>query len=158
MTTNFSSEFFAANRAKLQTLFTGKAPIVITANGLLQRSADTTFPFRQDSNFWYLTGIDEPDIVLVIDKDKEYLIVPGRTASREAFDGQINHAELSQKSGIKEVYDEKAGWQKLTKRITKSQHVATLAAPSSYIAAYGMYTNPARKRLVSLRSRRPPSR
>ena len=27
----------------------------------LVRSGDTEFPFRQDSDFWYLTGFDQPD-------------------------------------------------------------------------------------------------
>ena len=43
-----------------------------------------TYAFAQDANFWYLAGINEPDIVLVMDRDKEYLIVPARSASREA--------------------------------------------------------------------------
>ncbi len=55
------------------------------------RSNDTHFPYRQDSDFWYLTGFDEPEAVLVL--------VPGRAAGeallfcrerdreREAWDG-----------------------------------------------------------------------
>ena len=55
------------------------------------RSNDTHYPYRQDSDFWYLTGFDEPEAVLVL--------VPGRTAGeallfcrerdreREAWDG-----------------------------------------------------------------------
>ena len=66
----FTNDFFAGNRARLRQLFTGTAPIVITANDLLQRGSDEAFPFQQDSNFWYLTGIDHPDIVLVMDKAK----------------------------------------------------------------------------------------
>ena len=31
------------------------------------RSYDTEFRFRQDSDFWYLTGFPEPDAVAVID-------------------------------------------------------------------------------------------
>jgi len=34
------------------------------------RSRDTHYPYRQDSDFWYLTGCAEPDAVLVL--------VPGR--------------------------------------------------------------------------------
>ena len=82
MNSFFTQEFFAGNRARLRELFTGTAPIVIAANGLMQRGADCSYPFSQDANFWYLTGIDEPDVTLVMDKDKEYLIVPGRDASR----------------------------------------------------------------------------
>jgi Xaa-Pro dipeptidase len=29
-----------------------------------------SYPFRQDSNFWYLAGINEPGVVLVIDTKK----------------------------------------------------------------------------------------
>ena len=47
----FTSDFFIDNRAKLRQLFTGTAPIVITANGLLQRGGDSAFNFAQDANF-----------------------------------------------------------------------------------------------------------
>ena len=73
---HFSTEFFVNNRKRLRELFVGTAPIVITANGVLQRNGDSSYAFRQDSSFWYLTGINEPDIILVIDKSKEYLIIP----------------------------------------------------------------------------------
>jgi len=33
------------------------------------RSNDTEFPFRQDSDFWYLTGFDHPDAVAVLRTD-----------------------------------------------------------------------------------------
>lgn len=149
MNQHFGSEFFAGNRASLRELFTGTAPIVVAANGLLQRGADSAFPFAQDANFWYLTGIDEPDIILVIDKDKEYLIVPDRDDSRAAFDGSIAAADLIERSGIQTVVNEKEGWSQLVNRLRKVKHVATLASPPAYIERYGLYTNPARARLVT---------
>lgn len=148
MDTPFTAEFFAANRARLRELFTGTAPIVITANGHLQRSGDTTFPFQQDTNFWYLTGINEPDVVLVMDKYKEYLIVPFREGSRAAFDGRIEADELIRASGVETVFDKKDGWKQLEARLQKVKHVATIAAPSRFIDAYSMYTNPARRELI----------
>jgi Xaa-Pro aminopeptidase len=36
---------------------------------LTTRSNDTEFPFRQDSDFWYLTGFDQPDAVAVFRTD-----------------------------------------------------------------------------------------
>jgi Xaa-Pro aminopeptidase len=149
MESRFSSEFFANNRRRLRELFTGKAPIVMTANGLLQRGADSTYAFAQDANFWYLTGIDEPDIVLVMDKDKEYLIVPSRSASREAFDGAVANEPLAHRSGIKTVLDDKEGWARLGGRLKKVKHAATLAVLPPYVEQYGMYTNPARAALVA---------
>ncbi|HTB49222.1 MAG TPA: aminopeptidase P N-terminal domain-containing protein [Verrucomicrobiae bacterium] len=156
MESRFTSEFFTGNRQRLRELFTGTAPIVVTANGLLQRGADSAFGFAQDANFWYLTGIDEPDIVLVMDRDKEYLIVPGRNAIRQAFDGVVATEPLIQRSGIQTVYDEEAGWEQLLGRLKKVKHAATLALPLAYVEHYGLYTNPARAMLVQrLKSAKP---
>lgn len=58
----FGSDFFSGNRERLRQLFTGTAPIVLTANGLMQKNGDEAFPFQQDSSFWYLTGIDDPEV------------------------------------------------------------------------------------------------
>jgi Xaa-Pro aminopeptidase len=149
MNEGFTSEFFAGNRERLRQLFTGTAPIVVTANGLLQRGGDSTYPFQQDANFWYLTGIDEPDIILVIDKTKEYLIVPARGETRIAFDGSVDKAELSRISGVSSVLDDKDGWRQLEARMRRAKHVATLSPPPVYVEEHGLYTNPARAQLVA---------
>lgn len=147
MTIEFGPEFFIQNRQRLKTLFAGTAPMVLTANGTLQRNSDVTYPYRQDSNFWYLTGIDDPDILLVMDGDKEYLIVPDRDEVVQRFDGEYDIAKLSQKSGISSVVAEKVGWKQLSARLRKVQHVATLVPPQHYIQNHSIYTNPARARL-----------
>lgn len=144
----FGSDFFSGNREKLRQLFTGTAPIVLTGNGLLQKAGDETYPFQQDGSFWYLTGVDDPGVVLVMDKGREYLIVPTRDAVVEAFDGAIDIVEISRRSGITEILNEKEGWKQLESRAKKVQHVATLAANPSYIEFLGMYTNPARRTLI----------
>jgi Xaa-Pro aminopeptidase len=86
--------------------------------------------------------------VLVLDKEREYFIVPGRSATREAFDGVIDVEELKRVSGAREALDEKAGWKQLEARVKKVQHVATLAALPPYVAGLGMYSNPARAELI----------
>ena len=143
---NFDNSFFASNRQKLIAQAEHKL-IVLTGNGLLQRSGDTTFPFRQDSSFWYLTGIDTPGVVLVLDGIDEYLIVPGRERTREVFDGSIDIAKLSQLSGVTDVLSEDAGWSRLTAALKRSGGVATLSAPDAYIQHAGMFTNPASQSL-----------
>ena len=42
------------------------AVAVFVGAGLAVRSADTEFPFRQDSDFWYLTGFDHPDAIAIL--------------------------------------------------------------------------------------------
>lgn len=148
MKPEFTADFFRANRERLRKLFTGTAPIVLTANGYLQRNGDCEYMFRQDSSFWYLTGIDDPNVVLVMDKAKEYLIVPYRDEVIEAFDGRLEVEKLSETSGIADVLDEKNGWRQLSSRLKKVQHVATLAPAPAFIERTGMYTNPARASLT----------
>ena len=45
------------------------AVAIIQGAGLATRSNDTEFRFRQDSDFWYLTGFDHPDAVAVLRTD-----------------------------------------------------------------------------------------
>jgi Xaa-Pro aminopeptidase len=149
MESHFTSEFFEGNRRRLRELFTGTAPIVISGNGLLQRGADSAYDFSQDANFWYLTGLDEPDLVLVMDRDKEYLIVPDRDASRQAFDGALDGEALLRRSGIQAAYGDEEGWRQLGNRVRKVKHVATIAPPPAYAEHHGLYTNPARAAMLA---------
>jgi Xaa-Pro aminopeptidase len=145
----FTSDFFVSNRQRLRALFTGTAPIVVTANGLMQRGGDSAYGFAQDASFWYLTGLDEPDLVLVMDRDKDYLIVPELSDYQRAFDGTEPSEVLTRRSGIAKIYDNKEGWEQFGGRVKKVKHVATLAPPPAYVQQYGLYTNPARAVLLT---------
>lgn len=147
MSSLFSSRFFVSNRRRLQAVLPTGAPIVITANGLLQRGADSPFAFAQDANFWYLTGIEEPDVTLVIDGQREFLIAPVREGARATFDGSIDQKQLMKISGVPEVLNEAAGWKRLDELLGKTKRVSSLAAAPNYIEQFGMYSNPARLRL-----------
>jgi len=149
MSYHFSADFFAGNRQRLRATLPASEPlIVVTANGLLQRSADSAFPFQQDSSFWYLTGLDEPDLTLVMSPAGDYLIVPGRSASRQAFDGSIDANKTATISGVTEILDETAGWERLLRQLRKAGRVATPLPADTYIDHYGLYSNPARRRLL----------
>lgn len=148
MKSEFTADFFRGNRERLKTLFTGTAPIVLTANGLLQRNSDNPYQFRQDSSFWYLTGIDIHDAVLVMDKDKEYIILPDQEDYQKVFDGPILQEKMSKISGIETFYSKKDGWKQLQPRLRRAKHVATLGAAPAYIEHYSFYTNPARAHLI----------
>ena len=47
------------------------AALIVLANKEVVRNHDVNYPFRQDSNFFYLTGFEEPDAVLVFRPGKE---------------------------------------------------------------------------------------
>lgn len=114
----------------------------------MQWSMDAPYEFRQDGSFWYLTGIDLPNIVLVMDGEDEYVIIPDFTPSRKAFDGAINVHKIESASGIKDILVEKRGWQRLSVAVKKSKKAALLLPPEPYITALGLYTNPARRKLA----------
>lgn len=148
MSPSFGSDFFAGNRERLRQLFTGTAPIVITAHVSLQKGSDEAFTFHQDRSFWYLTGIDEPGVVLVMDKGREYLILPERDAIQDLFDGEFTYEDLQRTSGISTILGAKEGWKQLGQRLKRSQHAATLAASPQFIDQIGLFTNPARRLLI----------
>ena len=58
----FDSQVFYERRKEFLSKLNGKAAIMPSAN-LVQHHADCEYPFRQNSNFWYLTGFDEPDAI-----------------------------------------------------------------------------------------------
>lgn len=145
---HLTRDFFNANRERLRNLLPTDLPVVLTAHGQLQKSQDEAFGFRQDSNFLYLCGINDPDIVLVIDQADEYLILPNHDFFKEAFDGKLQPSQLSAISGIGTIYPAKAGWAHLSKRLKQAKQVATLTPPPIFLDDYCFYTNPARARLV----------
>lgn len=66
------------------------ALILCAATGKV-RNSDCEYPFRQDSDFWYLTGFNEPDAVLVLLPGREdgeaILFCRKRDKERELWDG-----------------------------------------------------------------------
>ena len=57
---------FAARRQQLLDSLGPNAVAIFVGGRLATRSADTEYPFRQDSDFWYLTGFDHPDAIAVL--------------------------------------------------------------------------------------------
>jgi len=56
------NQIFQDRRKSFLSKLDGKAAIIPGAK-LVQHHADCEYPFRQESNFWYLTGFDEPDAI-----------------------------------------------------------------------------------------------
>jgi Xaa-Pro aminopeptidase len=148
MTDIFTADFFINNRQKLLQQTEAKL-VVLSANGLLQRSADTTFPFRQDSNFWYLTGVSEPDYVLVLEQDEVFLIAPKRADHRDQWDGLIDKRAVKSISGIKQIVEHHEGWTKLDMLLKKHKKVHTITPVEAYFDHFGFYANPSKGVLLS---------
>ena len=153
MRSKFTSKFFTGNR---QTLLkkTKLELIVIPAHRVMQRSMDTTYSFRQESNFWYLCGVEEPDCVLVITNNESFVILPRRDRVSEMFDGKMGEEAIKTRSGVQEVYGAKEGWQKLEKLIQTKKPVGHL--PPMKRPHFDAAINPARRDLIVKLKRRSP--
>lgn len=90
------------HRERLFSLFEENQEGVIYLRGgeIMHRyDTDYEFPFRQESNFWYLTGVSEPDYHLLMDlKTKTYhLFTPKRDARFAVWHGRIKPPEQIKK-------------------------------------------------------------
>jgi Xaa-Pro aminopeptidase len=148
MQSHLSPAFFAGNRIALRRRVDMDIPVVITANGVMQRSGDEPEMFHQESNFWYLTGINSPELVLVMLANRTFIIVPGMTAVREAFDGAHDLAGYAKHSGITEFLPEREGWRVLKDYLRTANSAATLTSPPAYIKNYALHTLPYHRRLI----------
>lgn len=68
----------------------GRGVAIIPTSTETLRNRDTHHPFRFDSNFWYLTGFEEPDAVLVLlvsDTPQSLLFCREKNVERELWEG-----------------------------------------------------------------------
>ena len=83
---------FQTRRARLMAETGPGSMIILTSAREVLRNGDSLYPFRQDSDFWYLTGLDEPEAVLVLlperEQGEQLLFLRERDPDRERWDGR----------------------------------------------------------------------
>jgi Xaa-Pro aminopeptidase len=89
--TGIDAKEFARRRRQLMRMAGDDAILVLPSAPERIRSRDTHYPYRQDSDFWYLTGFAEPDAVLVLVPGRAHgevlLFCRERDPEREGWDG-----------------------------------------------------------------------
>jgi Xaa-Pro aminopeptidase len=88
---NIPAAEFARRRKQLMRMVGEDAILVLPAAPERVRSHDTHYPYRQDSDFWYLCGFPEPEAVLVLAPGRKHgqalLFCRERNAERVSWDG-----------------------------------------------------------------------
>jgi Xaa-Pro aminopeptidase len=83
---------FARRRRQLMRQMGKGAIAILPAAPVRIRNRDTEYPYRQDSDFYYLTGFPEPEAVAVLVPGREQgeyiLFCRERDATREIWDGK----------------------------------------------------------------------
>jgi Xaa-Pro aminopeptidase len=101
---------FIKNRSKLKELILPGSSIVLHSNDEMHRNGDQNFKFRQSSDFFYLTGIDQEKSILVMnpkhteEKFREVLFIMNASPEQVTWNGyRLSISEASEISGIKNV-------------------------------------------------------
>lgn len=86
------------HRDKLSSLFEDGQDSLVYLKGaeiMYRHDTDFEFPFRQESNFWYLTGVNEPDFHMLLDLQQEeyHLFAPLRDSQYAVWHGFIKSPE-----------------------------------------------------------------
>lgn len=93
-----SPEFHAGRRAAVKELMPKNSVAVFFAAQTRNRSNDVDFNYAQNKNFYYLTGLEEPNAMLLLFKEPatingktgtEFIFVQPRNPAREMWTGKI---------------------------------------------------------------------
>lgn len=105
------SHLFEKNRAKLAKLLPSKAVAIISAADLMPKNSDQKFTFRQYSNFYYLTGIEQTNCILILLSDwiehenKEILFIEQTSQHDSLWTGtKLSKEQAKALSGIDQIY------------------------------------------------------
>lgn len=109
--TRLPASVFEANRARLSALLPEGAIAIVSANDVMPTNADGTMGFVQNSDLYYLTGVDQEETVVVLfpsarDPKKRAMLFVRETSELLAiWDGaRLTKEEARAVSGIESVY------------------------------------------------------
>lgn len=98
-----SQEEYQARRNKLSAQVPAHSIIFVSGAPEIYRNGDTHYRFRQDSNFYYLTGFNEPESVLVITtghNSQSILFNRSRNPAQEQWTGK----RLGQEGAVTDLH------------------------------------------------------
>ena len=114
------NRLFSRNRANFTAQLPPKSVAVFTANEAMPRNGDEFYPYRQQSDFFYLTGINEENSFLLIAPDypdetmREVLFIEPYDEVKATWQGEMLDAkQASELSGIKTIKGSDAFWMTL---------------------------------------------
>lgn len=104
------SSFFEQNRGRLSAQLKAGSLAVINSNDVLPTNADGTFPFKQNNDLLYLTGMTQENTLLLLFPDhpdascREMLFIEEPNELRTKWDGhRLSKEEASRIPGIAQV-------------------------------------------------------
>ncbi len=97
-------QLFVTNRKRLRERLEPGQTVVVSSREPAVRNNDSDYPFRQDSNFFWATGIDQSDAVLVLSQDDETLYTRDATELEMIWIGpRLSFGRAKDISGVDDV-------------------------------------------------------
>ncbi|WP_175402704.1 aminopeptidase P family protein [Mangrovivirga cuniculi] len=124
-------DYYRRRRAKLISDLESSTLAVFHSNDLMPTNADGNYPFVQDSNLYYLTGILQDRTTLIIDKRgenvKEILYIRYSDEHTKIWEGRkLSQSEASEISGVEDVRWEKDLEEDLEMLLSNADSVSAL--------------------------------
>ncbi len=105
-----STGLFIKNRSKLEKELLPASTVILHSSDEMHRNGDQNFRFRQSSDFFYLTGIDQEKSILLMnpnhpdEKSREILFIRNASPEQVTWNGyRLSLSEAAEVSGIKNV-------------------------------------------------------
>jgi Xaa-Pro aminopeptidase len=105
------SDLFIQNRKNFMSQMLPNSLAVFNSNDTYPIGADSTIPFQQDRNIYYLSGVDQEESILVLfpdapnPKHREVLFLTETNPHIAIWEGEkLNEEKALQNTGVKTVY------------------------------------------------------
>jgi Xaa-Pro aminopeptidase len=109
--TALSSTHYSNNRKRFASRMEEKGLAIFTSNDIYPTSADGTLPFKQHSDIFYLTGVDQEETMLILFPDatnpahREMLFVRETNDHIAVWEGaKLNKAQAKDRTGVTTIY------------------------------------------------------
>lgn len=107
---NVSSKIFTENRKRFVAQMEKNSIAIFNSNDEIPSNGDSLYPFKQNSDLYWLTGIRQEDTMVVLFPDnpdkkyREFLVLVRPNEIKEKWDGKRHRAdEATALSGIKNI-------------------------------------------------------
>jgi Xaa-Pro aminopeptidase len=123
-------QLFITNRKKLRKLLPPKSIVIVLANDTYPTNADGTMPFRQNSDLYYLCGVDQEETALVMmpdaidPKQREILFVKETSEQIAIWEGaKLSKEQARAVTGIERIEWSQAMEMMLLTLIPQADHI-----------------------------------
>ncbi|WP_010522766.1 aminopeptidase P N-terminal domain-containing protein [Aquimarina agarivorans] len=106
-----TASLFIKNRKKFIAQMKSNSLAIFNSNDIYPVSADSTLPFQQHRDIYYLSGLDQEESIVLLfpdaknEKHKEIAFVKETSAHIAIWEGKkLTKAEVTERSGIETVY------------------------------------------------------